>query len=331
MNCRPLLALVLTAAATWAMAGPSDKCQLVKITEWSVRKDHYRPVVDGSINGQKIGVLLDTGAFQTAILRPAAERLGLRRVMLDGQRVYGIGGETRAEAAYVDELNIAGSVRKDWPALVVGEHGFSGDVALLLGHEFFEQLDVEFDLAQRVVRLFQPQNCERAWLGYWSRNASMVPLETNSRIHLTVRINGQPILAMLDSGVGYSKLSREAALVLGATPDTPGARAAGCVYGLGAQRYDSWLAPFESFSLGDEVIRNPSLRFADVWRHNKREATGSNIPRSVSNVPEMLLGSDFLRAHRVYVAHSQRKLYFSYVGGKVFPDMPGKSCSELKI
>ena len=204
MNCRLLLALVLITAATWATAGPSDKCQLVKITEWSVRKDHYRPVVDGSINGQKIGVLLDTGAFQTAILRPAAERLGLRRVMLDGQRVYGIGGETRAEAAYVDELNIAGSVRKDWPALVVGEHGFSGDVALLLGHEFFEQLDVEFDLAQRVVRLFQPRNCERAWLGYWSSNASMVPLETNSRIHLTVRINGQPILAMLDSGVGYS-------------------------------------------------------------------------------------------------------------------------------
>ena len=181
MNCRLLLALVLITASTWATAGPSDKCQLVKITEWSVRKDHYRPVVDGSINGQKIGVLLDTGAFQTAILRPAAERLGLRRVMLDGQRVYGIGGETRAEAAYVDELNIAGSVRKDWPALVVGEHGFSGDVALLLGHEFFEQLDVEFDLAQRVVRLFQPRNCERAWLGYWSSNASMVPLESRSK------------------------------------------------------------------------------------------------------------------------------------------------------
>jgi len=32
----------------------------------------------------------------------------------------------------------------------------------------------------------------------------------------------------------------------------------------------------------------------------------------------MLLGLDFLRAHRVYVAHSQGKLYFTYSGGPVF-------------
>ena len=32
----------------------------------------------------------------------------------------------------------------------------------------------------------------------------------------------------------------------------------------------------------------------------------------------MLLGADFLRAHRTLVAHSQRRLYFTYVGGPVF-------------
>ena len=32
----------------------------------------------------------------------------------------------------------------------------------------------------------------------------------------------------------------------------------------------------------------------------------------------MLLGADFLRSHRVLVSHSQRKLYFTYLGGPVF-------------
>jgi hypothetical protein len=32
----------------------------------------------------------------------------------------------------------------------------------------------------------------------------------------------------------------------------------------------------------------------------------------------MLLGADFLRAHRTLVAHSQQRLYFTYVGGPVF-------------
>jgi len=39
----------------------------------------------------------------------------------------------------------------------------------------------------------------------------------------------------------------------------------------------------------------------------------------------MLLGADFLRAHRVLVSHSQRKMYFTHLGGPVFivPPQPG--------
>jgi hypothetical protein len=46
--------------------------------------------------------------------------------------------------------------------------------------------------------------------------------------------------------------------------------------------------------------------------------TGSHVPRQVAGLQQMLLGVEFLRAHRVLVAHSQRKLYFGYVGGPVF-------------
>ena len=41
----------------------------------------------------------------------------------------------------------------------------------------------------------------------------------------------------------------------------------------------------------------------------------------------MLLGADFLRAHRVLIAHSQRKIYFTYAGGTVFPVELARSCS----
>jgi hypothetical protein len=34
--------------------------------------------------------------------------------------------------------------------------------------------------------------------------------------------------------------------------------------------------------------------------------------------PNMLLGADFFRSHRVYVAREQRKVYVSYMGGPVF-------------
>lgn len=34
--------------------------------------------------------------------------------------------------------------------------------------------------------------------------------------------------------------------------------------------------------------------------------------------PDMVLGADFLRSHRVLLAMSQQRMYFSYVGGRVF-------------
>ena len=45
----------------------------------------------------------------------------------------------------------------------------------------------------------------------------------------------------------------------------------------------------------------------------------------------MLLGADFLRAHRVLVSHSQRKMYFTYLGGPVFAaPRPPRSGAEAR-
>ena len=44
---------------------------------------------------------------------------------------------------------------------------------------------------------------------------------------------------------------------------------------------------------------------------------GSHLQKQVGLRP-MLLGADFLLAHRVLVAHSQRKIYFTYAGGPIF-------------
>jgi len=55
------------------------KCTLSRIAEWPVRPGTGYAVVDGTINGQKIGIMLDTGAGTTMFSRPEAERLGLAR------------------------------------------------------------------------------------------------------------------------------------------------------------------------------------------------------------------------------------------------------------
>jgi hypothetical protein len=44
----------------------------------------------------------------------------------------------------------------------------------------------------------------------------------------------------------------------------------------------------------------------------------------------MLLGADFLRSHRVLIAHSQRKMYFTHAGGTVFQVDTPRACDDVE-
>ena len=85
---------------------------MTRIAEWPLRAESYRPVFDGAINGQKIGILVDTGTDMSVVRRSAATRLGLTRYQNPGYRTFGIGGETYAEYVHIDVFRISQGVRK---------------------------------------------------------------------------------------------------------------------------------------------------------------------------------------------------------------------------
>jgi hypothetical protein len=177
------------------------------------------------------------------------------------------------------------------------------------------------------VRIFQAKDCGGVSLAYWSRQALEVRLQGEEKIEFTVAINGKPLRAQLDSGATSSLLESAQAEQRGVTPTSPGVKPAGCVTGFGTGAIDSWSGQFESFSIGDEVIRNPRIQFADMWRHMTYTDTGTRLRRQFAGLPQILLGVDFLRSHRVLVARSQKKMYFTYEGGPVFPDLTTPACN----
>jgi tetratricopeptide (TPR) repeat protein len=62
--------------------------------------------------------------------------------------------------------------------------------------------------------------------------------------------------------------------------------------------------PIDTFSVGTETIRHSEMLVMD-----------GNIGDGST---DMVLGVDFMLAHHMYIANSQRKLYFTYNGGRVF-------------
>jgi predicted aspartyl protease len=315
------LAVGLVVASNLSIGAP--KCTMVQIEEWPVRLVRNLLIVDGAINGRNIGVMLDTGAMRSLLMRASAVRLDVPRRQARGARMFGVGGETRVEIATIDEFTIGQNVRKDWRLYVVGEQNVDNGFDVILGEDFFRAFDVEFDLAHNAVRLFQPKDCDGASLAYWTNdvagNVEFEPVkDSGAEIVLSIQINGHPVRAKFDSGSTASVLSKDDAAVAGVTPETPGVIAAGRTHGLGANAVEVWIGPFQSFSIGNETIRDTRILFADLYKDTKYTSTGSHIQRNVEQLHPMLLGVDFLRAHRVLVAHSRHELYFTPTSGAVF-------------
>ena len=234
------------------------------------------------------------------------------------------------------EFRLGQVAQKELRILVAGEHDPGDDVGVLLGEDFFQRFDVEFDLAHQAVRLFQPKECDRVPLAYWERTgASEVEFEAADvnypEIILPVPINGQPLKAKLDSGAALSLPEKADAEGAGVTPETPGVVAIGSGYGLGKAAVDTWIGSFRSFTIGNETIRDTQIRFSYIYKDATYRPTGSSLSHKMQVWHSMLLGADFLRSHRVLVAHSQRKTYFTYEGGPVFqlnrPPVPGNEPS----
>ncbi len=324
---RPTSLLVLSLAAGLALANGTaagaSNCKLARVVDWPVRMVRNHIVVDGAINGQKIGILLDTGAAISLILRSSAVRLNLLRRETSGSRMFGIGGETKVEVAAVDDFKLGEVSAKGLQLSVAGERDFGEGVDVLLGEDFLRRFDVEFDLAHDAVRLYQPRDCNNVSLAYWTTEVTgeieIMPVrDANPQISMTVKINGKPIEAILDSGAYSSVLTMQDAASAGVTPETPGVVAGPSSGGLGARSVAEWIGPFQSFAIGNERIPDVRIRFADLYKDVTYAGTGSHLRKQVFRSQPMLLGVDFLRAHRTLVAHSQRKLYFTYVGGPVF-------------
>ena len=313
-----IAAAALAAAGGAAFAAPD--CQMVQVGELPVSLDGGMITVAVQVNGKPARMIVDTGSETTLIFRESAKVLGLKPHRVENIEFYGVGGETDGGVVRVKELRVAQFVATDQDLIVTGEHAL-GDTVGLLGSAFLMQADVEFDLADKTIRFFEPKNCVGDQVVYWGKAYSVAPMIAlpTRDVHVTVALNGASIVAEMDSGSSNTIVTVGRAAKAGVTPRSSGVIAAGASLGMGAKAEQTFEAVFPTFSFGDETIKNARLQIADLFEADKEVELGSHIAASViDNAPQMLLGADFLKAHRVYIARGQKKVYISYTGGPVF-------------
>lgn len=311
VRCFTVGLALLAASWLWVPAAFAGACSLGKLAEFPITMVGLRPLMTAKINDQDVRLTVDSGAFYSMLSAASAAQLKLATYPAPfGLSVIGVGGgSASASIAKVKVFTLAGVPLHNVEFLVGGSEVGAGSIGLL-GQNVLHIADVEYDLGQGVVRLMRPHDCDKAMLAYWVNDTttpySVIEIgSTSPQMPFTgasALINGTPVRVRFDSGASVSVLSLRAAARVGIKPDSPGVTYAGEFYGIGRNTMPTYIAPFASFKMGEEEIRNTRLRIADI---------------DLSNA-DMLIGADFFLSHHIYVATRQHKLYFTYNGGAVF-------------
>jgi tetratricopeptide (TPR) repeat protein len=269
------------------------------------------PLVTARIDDAEVNFVLDSGAFFSFITPAAAEQFKLphRRAPKD-LRVEGIGGRADIYVTSVKEFRLTKTVFPNVD-FIVGLNEPGANAVGVLGQNFLAGADVEYDLGNGAVRLVHPRDdCEKVSLAYWAGSNPYSEIELDrprgtptKKTDGIAYVNDVKVRVEFDTGAPVSILSLQAAKRAGLVPGGDGVVPAGVSQGgVGHKEMQTWIAPVRNFRIGDEQIKNTHLRIEDI-----------DLPDI-----DMLLGIEFFLSHRIYVANSQGKIYFTYNGGPAF-------------
>jgi predicted aspartyl protease len=305
--------LMLALAPLAAQAAGADACRYVPVATLALRGTGtvWQPTVDGTINGKPAVMLFDTGGSATRLVKDAAEKFHIALQQTGGYS-YGIGGASVSYLAKVDDFAVGAAHSGRIQMNVLGNMGRQPQFDAIIGADIALQMDLEISLAEHQVKFYRASGCDDTYLAYWSQEAMEIPFGGTETGHknprMIVDVNGTKMEAMIDTGASGTTMSRAAAERAGIRVGAPEVVKVGTSTGIGDARIDVWQTTVDNFTIGSETIKNAHLGIRD------------NAPQgTMIGFPDILLGADFLRAHRVLIAMSQRRFYITYNGGEVFP------------
>jgi hypothetical protein len=263
-------------------------------------------LVPVEIDGAQASFVLDTGAARSVVTEAAVKRLGLARDPWVGTTMSGIGGITRRPNVVTRSFSLGGvplvrqTLHGDTSLTVAQVPSASGSGPLidgLLGRDYLSVFDLDLNLPERRLTLFQVGGCTGRFLP-WQQGYIAIPatMPTESALMLAVDVDGVRLRALLDTGASASLIAAPGMYRLGL--DERGMAADPTVQGsgVGPRVVTMQHHAFRMLKIGVLTIDQPRMLIAPV---------------RLTPVADMLLGVDWMVSRRVWISYATRQVFVS--------------------
>ena len=302
---RILPALLVGALVGGGAAAEPQGCRVETVADLPLLPHTGITAVAATLQGQKVALLVDTGAFFSTVSRNGAQRFDLRPGA-DARftNLGGIGGVTFAPIVTVRDLGLGHGLAHSLDLPVAGEFPRPVDglpVFALFGADFLSNYDVDVDLPRQHFGLYKASNCDAAMRPFDPPYLEVPFRLEDDHIALDIKVNDRPMTAILDTGASMTTIDRQDALAAGVALDGLDADPARNAVGLDGRPIVVHRHRFGSLEVGDERMNNFQFGVADF--------EGGRT----------LLGRDFLRVNRVLISYGRRMLFIQPAASALEP------------
>lgn len=305
--------LLVLALACGGAAGPARAggCAIRLLASLPLRDTAGFLSIVATVDGTPASFLVDTGADAGLLAPGTVGRLGLPLAPGATATLRGTGGHAgEVPIALVRALGLGGGLVLRGVPMPIGTlpalPRIAPPVAGLLGGDLLRHFSVEFDVGGAALRLWDGPAPGSGPCGgvpppdTWRGPVSTIPLVfRGNRVVLQARLDGRPIVALLDSGARSRIVSRRAALAAGVAERTLDTEPGGIASGVdGHDRVYHWHR-FAALEIGNERSAAPVLTVAPL-----------------DEDVDLLLGADWFARHRVWISYATATLFVEPVANR---------------
>lgn len=287
-----------------ASCPPGAECDLVQVAQVPLELTNHVLVLPVSINGQAVGMLLDTGAQKSLLGEAAVRRLNLVRDTRSSTSLIGISGSSARPDARIDSMSIGG-VALRVTRLPVNSFGGNQPFDGILGLDILRDYDLDIDGPNRLLTLYRVRRCEPADPPWDEPARRIAGFSTRTGWpKLPFKIDGIEGIGFLDTGASNTMITPRMAQRLGVTEAALAIDRVINLHVIAGDDTPSHVHWFETAQIGPVVVQHP---YAYVLGKEPPALDGSG------NFGDGVIGLDILGSQRLWVSISTGRLYVARV------------------